>query len=74
MTPLQPDSTYHNVIEAESGGPGQYEHFYVRFDRAYALGDYLVEISCYDGLNLWAHATKKELHHIWMETCMKKAP
>jgi hypothetical protein len=50
---------YHNVIEAESGGPGQYEHFYVRFDRAYALGDYLVEISCYDGLNLWAHATKE---------------
>ena len=50
---------YHNIIEAESGGPGQYENFYVRFDRAYALGDYLIEISCYDGLNLWAHATKE---------------
>ncbi len=50
---------YHNIIEAESGGPGQYENFYVRFDRAYALGDYLIEISCYDGLNLWAHAIKE---------------
>lgn len=49
---------YANKFNAETGGAGSYEDFVMKFERAYAEGDYLVKIVSTDSVNLWAHALK----------------
>lgn len=50
---------YINNFEAVSDGPSDHRDLKIFFERAYAEGDYLVQVICNDSFNLWSHAPKE---------------